>query len=127
MKRSRRAALSALAIVAMLAAMPAQADFHGPTGVKALVADKAGVGGGLSLAVILAALSTMLNAAIVWNTQCRELTLEEALGSSFVPLGIGMDQHDNRCHRPHQRADKHHLLHHLWRPPHHWHHHRHGG
>jgi hypothetical protein len=40
----------------------------------------------------------MLNAAIVWNTQCRELSLNEAVTSAFLPLiGIAFDQHASKC------------------------------
>jgi hypothetical protein len=44
--------------------------------------------------------SVMLNAAIVWNTQCRELTSQEAMTSAFLPLvGIALDAQANKCHR----------------------------
>ena len=44
--------------------------------------------------------SVMLNAAIVWNTQCRELTSQEAMTSAFLPLvGIALDAQANQCHR----------------------------
>jgi hypothetical protein len=42
--------------------------------------------------------SVILNAAIVGRTQCRELTLQEALQSVFMPfIGIAFNQHNNMC------------------------------
>jgi hypothetical protein len=50
--------------------------------------------------VIGAAASVMLDAAIVWNTQCRELTSQEAFASAFLPvIGFAFDTYDNRCKR----------------------------
>ncbi|MGO9773354.1 MAG: hypothetical protein ACLPSW_28180 [Roseiarcus sp.] len=44
--------------------------------------------------------SVILNAAIVWNTQCRELTSQEAMTSAFLPLvGIALDAQASKCHR----------------------------
>ena len=44
--------------------------------------------------------SVMLDAAIVWNTQCRELTGGEAMASFFLPVvGFVFDQNDNKCKR----------------------------
>ncbi len=44
--------------------------------------------------------SVMLNAAIVWNTQCRELSSQEAMTSAFLPLvGIALDAQASKCHR----------------------------
>jgi hypothetical protein len=43
--------------------------------------------------------SVILNAAIVGKTQCRELTFQEAWLSVVLPfIGIGLDQHNNKCH-----------------------------
>jgi hypothetical protein len=48
--------------------------------------------------IIGAAASVELNAVIVWNAQCRELTSQEALTSAFLPiLGIALDERDNKC------------------------------
>jgi hypothetical protein len=53
-----------------------------------------------AFAIIGGAASTILNAAIVWNTQCRELTSDEAMNSAFMPLvGIAFDDQDNKCKR----------------------------
>ena len=42
--------------------------------------------------------SVLVNAAIVGKTQCRELTLQEALQSVFMPfIGIWFNQHNNMC------------------------------
>ncbi len=44
--------------------------------------------------------SVLLNAAIVWNTQCRELSGQEAMTSAFLPLvGIALDAHASKCRR----------------------------
>jgi len=46
----------------------------------------------------------MANAAIVSQTQCRELTLQEAYSSFFLPfIGIVFDQHNDHCHPKHHR------------------------
>jgi hypothetical protein len=51
------------------------------------------------VAVFVATASVMLNAAIVWNTQCRELTLSEAATSAILPLvGIAFDAQASKCH-----------------------------
>jgi hypothetical protein len=53
-----------------------------------------------AFAIIGGAASTILNAVIVWNTQCRELTSEEAMNSAFLPLvGIAFDDQNNKCKR----------------------------
>ncbi|MGD0561993.1 MAG: hypothetical protein ABSA66_02800 [Roseiarcus sp.] len=52
------------------------------------------------VAVFVGTFSVMLNAAIVWNTQCRELTSQEAMTSAFLPLiGIALDAQASKCHR----------------------------
>ena len=51
------------------------------------------------IVVFASTASVMLNAAIVWNTQCRELTSQEALTSAFLPLvGIAFDAQASKCH-----------------------------
>jgi hypothetical protein len=46
-----------------------------------------------------AVVSVILNAAIVSNTQCRELTQQEALSSLLLPfIGIAFNKHNNKCH-----------------------------
>ena len=43
--------------------------------------------------------SVILNAIIVSNTQCRELTQQEALSSLLLPfIGIAFNKHNNKCH-----------------------------
>ncbi len=50
------------------------------------------------IVVFVGTASVMLNAAIVWNTQCRELTSQEALTSAFLPLvGIAFDAQASKC------------------------------
>jgi hypothetical protein len=51
------------------------------------------------VAVFVGTASVILNAAIVWNTQCRELTSQEAMTSAFLPLiGIALDAQASKCH-----------------------------
>ncbi len=48
--------------------------------------------------VFIGTASVILNAAIVWNTQCRELTSQEAMTSTFLPLiGIALDAQASKC------------------------------
>jgi hypothetical protein len=48
--------------------------------------------------VFVGTVSVMLNAAIVWNTQCRELTSQEAMTSAFLPLiGIALEAQASKC------------------------------
>jgi hypothetical protein len=54
-----------------------------------------------ALAVIGGAASVILNAAIVWNTQCRELSSQEAAASFFLPVvGIAFDAQTSKCKTP---------------------------
>lgn len=51
--------------------------------------------------VIGGAASVMFDAAVVWNTQCRELTSQEAMASFFLPV-IGdmlVAKDDDHCKR----------------------------
>jgi hypothetical protein len=41
------------------------------------------------IGLIAGVVTIMLDAAIVWNTQCRELTLEEAMTAGALP-GLGL-------------------------------------
>ncbi len=48
--------------------------------------------------IIGAVASVELDAAIVWHTQCRELTSQEAMTAFFLPVvGIAFDEKDNKC------------------------------
>jgi hypothetical protein len=48
--------------------------------------------------IIGAVASVELDAAIVWHSQCRELTSQEAFTSFFLPVvGIALDGYDNKC------------------------------
>ena len=52
-----------------------------------------------AVAVLVGTVSVMLNAAIVWNTQCRELTSAEAMTSTFLPfIGIALNAQTSKCH-----------------------------
>jgi len=51
--------------------------------------------------IIGGAASVILNAAIVWNSQCRELSSQEAASSFFLPgVGIAFDVQANKCKKP---------------------------
>jgi len=53
-----------------------------------------------AVAVIVGVVGVMTNAAWVWNTQCRELTSNEAMLSSFLPfIGMIFDAQASQCHR----------------------------
>jgi hypothetical protein len=59
--------------------IPCPTPLHGPSPAPAV-------------GIIIGAASVILNAIIVWNTQCRELTGQEAAASAFLPLlGIALD------------------------------------
>ena len=48
--------------------------------------------------IIGAVASVEFDAAIVWHTQCRELTSQEAMTAFFLPVvGIAFDEKDNKC------------------------------
>lgn len=52
------------------------------------------------LVVGLSATSVILNGAIVGQTQCRELTQQEATASIFLPFfGMAFNAHHNMCPR----------------------------
>ena len=51
------------------------------------------------LVVGLGAVSVILNGIIVSQTQCRELTSQEAATSIFLPfVGMAFNQNHNKCH-----------------------------
>ena len=46
-----------------------------------------------------AAVSVIVNGIIISQTQCRELTQQEAFASIFLPfLGMAFDEHHSHCH-----------------------------
>jgi hypothetical protein len=48
--------------------------------------------------------SIIINGIVVAQTQCRELTSNEAMASFFLPfLGMAFNQQHNLCHPPHHR------------------------
>jgi hypothetical protein len=52
-----------------------------------------------TVAILVGTVSVMLNAAIVWNTQCRELTSAEAMTSTILPfIGIALNAQTSKCH-----------------------------
>jgi hypothetical protein len=51
------------------------------------------------VAVIVGVVGVMTNAAWVWHTQCRELTSQEAMTSTFLPfIGMIFDAQASQCH-----------------------------
>ena len=53
------------------------------------------------IAVGIGVVSIMVNATVVGRTQCRELTLREAMASLALPfLGMAFNEHNNRCRVP---------------------------
>ena len=51
-------------------------------------------------AILTGVVSVMFNAAVVWNTQCRELTHDEAVSSLALPfLGMAFNTQNNQCHK----------------------------
>ncbi len=49
--------------------------------------------------VIVGVVGVMANAAWIWHTQCRELTSEEAMTSTFLPfIGMAFDANASKCH-----------------------------
>ncbi|MDR3422687.1 MAG: hypothetical protein P4L80_15825 [Xanthobacteraceae bacterium] len=53
-----------------------------------------------AVTVIVGVVGVMVNAAWIWNTQCRELTSQEAMTSTFLPfIGMVFDAQASKCHR----------------------------
>jgi len=51
-----------------------------------------------AFAVIIGTSSVILNAIYIWNSQCRELSRQEAMTSAFLPLiGIAFDVQASKC------------------------------
>jgi len=50
------------------------------------------------VAVVVGVAGVMTNAAYVWHTQCRELSSQEAMTSTFLPfVGMAFNAHANKC------------------------------
>jgi hypothetical protein len=62
-----------------------------------------GHGGGSpwpAVTVIVGVVGVMVNAIYIWNTQCRQLTSQEAAISTFLPfIGMAFDAQASKCHR----------------------------
>ena len=53
-----------------------------------------------AVTVIVGVVGVMTNAAWVWRTQCRELSSQEAMVSTFLPfIGMVFDAQASKCHR----------------------------
>jgi hypothetical protein len=53
-----------------------------------------------AVTVIVGVVGVMVNAIYIWNTQCRELTSQEAVTSTFLPfVGMVFDAQASKCHR----------------------------
>jgi len=52
-----------------------------------------------AVTVIVGVVSVMFNAAWIWRTQCRELSSQEAMTSTFLPfIGMAFDAQASQCH-----------------------------
>jgi hypothetical protein len=52
-----------------------------------------------AVTVIVGVVGVMVNAAWIWRTQCRELTSQEAMTSTFLPfIGMAFDAQASKCH-----------------------------
>jgi hypothetical protein len=52
-----------------------------------------------AVVVIVGVVGVITNAAWVWHTQCRELTSQEAMTSTFLPfIGMAFDAQASKCH-----------------------------
>jgi hypothetical protein len=52
-----------------------------------------------AVVVIVGVVGVMANAAWIWHTQCRELTSQEAMTSTFLPfIGMAFDAQASKCH-----------------------------
>jgi hypothetical protein len=101
---SKRKIIGVVAAAAMTAAAiaPANATYYGYyCHPKHFVAGGHYASPWPAFFVIGGAASVILNAAIVWNTQCRELSSQEAATSFFLPgVGIAFDAQTNKCNKP---------------------------
>jgi hypothetical protein len=53
-----------------------------------------------AVTVIVGVVGVMVNAIYIWNTQCRQLTSQEAVTSTFLPfIGMAFDAQASKCHR----------------------------
>jgi len=51
-----------------------------------------------AVAIIVGVVGVMTNAAWVWHTQCRELSSQEAMTSTFLPfVGMAFDAQASKC------------------------------
>ena len=52
-----------------------------------------------AVTVIVGAVGVIVNAIYIWNTQCRELSSQEAVTSTFLPfIGMVFDAQASKCH-----------------------------
>ncbi|MGA2492296.1 MAG: hypothetical protein ABSF67_05025 [Roseiarcus sp.] len=100
---SKRKIIGVVAAAAMTAAAiaPANATYYGYCHPKHFVAASHAASPWPAFFIIGGAASVILNAAIVWNSQCRELSSQEAATSFFLPgVGIAFDAQVNKCKKP---------------------------
>jgi len=51
-----------------------------------------------AVTVIVGVVGVMVNAAWIWRTQCRELSSQEAVTSTFLPfIGMAFDAQASKC------------------------------
>lgn len=90
MRVQKLVAAAAIAGVAFTAPSIAPANAHGYHWVSPWPA----------VAIMVGAASVMTNAAYVWHTQCRELSSQEAITSTLLPIvGIAFDAQASKCRR----------------------------
>ena len=86
--------VAVLAIASMAFGMPSMAS---PSVVH--VSSGGGVTPWPAIGVMIGVAGVMINAAYVWNTQCRELSTQEAITSTFLPIiGMAFNAQASRCH-----------------------------
>jgi hypothetical protein len=52
-----------------------------------------------AVVIIVDVVGVITNAAWIWHTQCRELSSQEAMTSTFLPfIGMAFDAQASKCH-----------------------------
>ncbi len=88
MKIRKQVAVLAIAALAFWTPSIVPADAHGSAWASPWPA----------VAVFVGVAGVMTNAAWVWRTQCRELSSQEAMTSTFLPfVGMAFDAHASKC------------------------------
>jgi hypothetical protein len=89
MKIRKQVAVLAIAALAFSTPSIVPADAHGSAWASPWPAVAAFVG----------VAGVITNAIYIWNTQCRELSSQEAVTSTFLPfIGMAFDAQASKCH-----------------------------